>query len=202
MFILGKTQDILKVEIMNNSFDWINPLMTFISVFLAALLAYYYTNKIEKKKNEQQKKEIFINEMINQCGIIYDKYMEILHLISLITILDDDNFKEKFMNIIHQIDYCLKDLKALSTLIEISLEKNVRELIDYTIIGGKVTKFILFFTDFIDKNTDILYELCELIEENNIDVEKIKNKAKEIKKDSDDEIFFDCIKELKLFLFQ
>lgn len=196
-------EQIHKIEIVNSEIDWLGFFITFISVFFGAFLAYYFSNKIENKKYEQRKKEMFINELIDQCNNIYYKYIEILHLISQISLLyDDDNFKEKLMVIIEQIRYCLKGLKALITLIEIPLEKILvsrsnDNMNDYVIVACKVNEFLGFMTQFLKKNVDILFILDEMIQENSIDVQKIKNKVMEINNNKGDKIFFECIKELK-----
>lgn len=208
MFILEKTQDIFKVEIMNNSFDWINPLMTFISVFLGAFLAYYFTNKIENKKYKQQKKEIFINELIEQCNKIYNKHIEISHLISRIEILDDnDNFKEKLNDILEKLEYCLNDLYMLYILVQVPLEQSStskfnNDTINYADIYRKMRNFILSINKIYKKSISVFKELDKLSKEDNINMKKIRNKAKEIDTNINEEIFFDCIKELKRFLFE
>ncbi|WP_300080030.1 hypothetical protein [uncultured Thomasclavelia sp.] len=51
MLVLEKSQNIFKVEIMNNGIDWISFIETLVSVFLGALLAYIFTKMIEKKKD-------------------------------------------------------------------------------------------------------------------------------------------------------
>lgn len=100
MLVLEKSQNIFKVEIMNNGIDWISFIETLVSVFLGALLAYIFTKMIEKKKDQNQKREIFVNSLIDRCNNIYIKSLQVMKLQSQILIEHHNDVDLKIYDLI------------------------------------------------------------------------------------------------------
>lgn len=137
MFVL---ENIQKVEIIGgNSIDWLNISCTFFSVFFGAVLAYYFSIKVNKNNNKRDYKNNLLHETLKHINLLQDviiKRNEMINKMLSINHEDKQSFNDCLVSILvinnnifmHQNDIKVKAeiLKTEIDSVEI-LEKLVND---------------------------------------------------------------------------
>lgn len=182
MFVL---ENIQKVEIIGeNSIDWLNVSCTFFSVLFGAILAYYFSIKINKNSNKRDYKYNLLHETLKHINLLQDaiiKRNEIIIKMLSIKKEDKQSFNECTISILmiteniimYQNDIKLKfEILKNETININALEKLVNNSIAYSKeINDHICEMMFFLTN--DDINEFFAKLYSMTKKNKIE-EKYK----------------------------